>query len=70
MRKLMTMLVLAACAPDTMTTKEGCSIGVTDIGIARQNACVAAYYEEQARMNGGTVTRCTQVGQTMSCVTN
>ena len=68
MKKLLMIALLAGC--ETVLTEEGCPVGLTEIGIARQNACVAAYREEMARLNGGTVTRCTQVGNTMSCVTN
>jgi hypothetical protein len=51
------------------TTPEGCPIMMTEIGRARMEACIAAYNEEKARAAGGTVTRCTRVGGSLSCVT-
>ena len=58
---------LAACEP--VRTPEGCPIMLTEIGQAYRDACIAAYNEEVARAQGGTVTRCTPVGGGMSCTT-
>lgn len=65
-RILVAAFTLAACQ---MTTEEGCPVGMTEIGKAREQACVAAYHEEMARQNGGTVTRCVETGNGMSCTT-
>ena len=68
MKRLAFIILLGGCAPGSLETTEGCPIGLTDIGIARQQACQAAYYEEQARLNGQRITRCTTVGNTTTCI--
>lgn len=61
-------LVLTGCGP-APTTEEGCPIEVGTFGRARMEACIAAYHEEKARQQGGVVTRCQQVGGSVSCST-
>lgn len=60
-------LVLGGC--QGATTPEGCPIYATPMMQAQTQACVAAYHEEKARAAGAVVTRCTPVGNSVSCIT-
>lgn len=66
MKKFLLLLPLAACQA---TTPEGCPVYMTEMMQAQTQACIAAYNEEKARQAGGTVTKCTPVGGSMSCAT-
>lgn len=64
------LLAAAACSGEAMRTKEGCKIYITPELREITDACVASYYAEQARKNGGQVTECRSFGNTVSCTTN
>lgn len=66
-RATILMLMLAGCTP--AVTEEGCPIYASEMMQAYTDACIRAYYEERARMNGGTVTRCFGGPNDMTCVT-
>lgn len=68
MKRLILITSLLAGCQGT-TTKEGCPIYMTEMMQAKTQACVAAYYEDQARLSGGVVTRCTETSTGMSCAT-
>lgn len=65
MKKLVLIVALAGCQT---TTPEGCPIYMTELMRPKTEACVAAYREEMAKASGGTVTRCSPVGDGLSCV--
>lgn len=57
---------LSACV--TETTPEGCPVMLSEIGRAQTEACQRAYYEERARLTGGSITRCFNTSSGMTCV--
>lgn len=70
MKALIAIIALAGCTGEAMTTKEGCPVYMTELMQAATQACVQAYYEEQARQRGGVVTNCTPTASGgMSCAT-
>lgn len=69
MTRFLFFCLLLLCGCQSATTPEGCPIYATPIMQAQTQACVAAYHEEKARAAGAAVTRCTPVGNSVSCVT-
>ena len=66
MRFIPILFLLAAC--EEATTREGCPIYVTEMMQAYTAACQQAYYEDQARQSGGTVTRCFPGSGGVTCI--
>ena len=64
---MLALLALSSCG-EALTTPEGCPIYMTEIMQAETRACQQAYYEERARMNGGTVTKCFGGPGQLTCV--
>jgi len=68
-RRLLVLALLAGCSEESLTTKEGCPIMMTELGQAQTRACQRAYYEEQARQRGATITRCMGEADDFTCIT-
>jgi len=70
MRFLIAAVFLGACVSgEPLKTKEGCPVYMTELMQAATQACVQAYYEEKARQQGQTVTKCYGGPGNMTCVT-
>lgn len=67
-RLLFGLAALAGCVD--AKTPEGCPVYATPMMQAETQACQQAYYEEQARKSGGTVTKCFGGPGQMTCVSN
>lgn len=67
-RTILILLMLAGCGP-APETAEGCPILISEYGQAYTAACIRAFYEEQARLQGKPVTRCFGGPGSMSCTT-
>jgi hypothetical protein len=68
MRYIVILLLLAAC--EEVTTPEGCPVMYSEWGQGYTRACQQAYYEEQARLTGGTVTKCFGAPGAMTCISD
>jgi hypothetical protein len=70
MKRFLMVLVLAGCvdAGPAPTTAEGCPIYYGVALQAKTVACQQAYYEEMAKANGGTVTKCFGGPGQVTCV--